>query len=79
MTSGITRGAVRRLRTQGDRNAREEEARSAMISSRTTRTATTTTARGSRLPYGEPISAVARHAETDIDVDAVVGASPAQT
>jgi hypothetical protein len=80
---GITRGVVRRLRTQGDRNAREEDANSALITSRTTQTpcttATSTTARGSRLPIGEPVMAVARLVEKDINVGAVLGASLAQT
>lgn len=82
-TPGVTRGAVRRLLTQGETNAREEDETSASIMNRTTRTvgtpATTTATRGSQLPYGEPIPVVARLAETVISVGAVGGGSTAQT
>ena len=79
-TPGITRGAARRLLTQEDTNAREG---SALIMSRTTRTAwttaTTSIARGTRLPCREPVPALARLAGTDISVGAVGGGLPAQT
>ena len=77
-TPEVTRGAVRRLLTQGETNAPEEDENLASIMSRTTRTvgttATTTTTRGSRLPYGVPVPAEARFAETDISVGAVATA-----
>ena len=79
-TPGITRGEVRRLLIQVVTNTREEEA---MITSQITLTAwtatTTTTTRGSRLPFKELVPVVARLAATVISVGAVSGGSPGQT